>query len=224
MLNCQGYNEKVDIWSFGVLVYVLVFGSFPYTCREYAAAPMKAAIIKGIPPKFQPVEDRSFFDVMRSSSIVDFSKRLLERDPEERPSAVDAMSSTFMLSVASDTHMCGVNLPSLSSTLQRAKNAFAFEIHDLSRETVVDELLHELQMRKHGRPLCNAPRNQRISEQSCEFKKKGFLEVVQPKGSLCSGRSTTLDNTSSNRSADLSDSSISVFNSPSSSRRPSHDP
>jgi serine/threonine protein kinase len=174
MLNHQGYNEKTDIWSFGVLVYVLVFGSFPYTCREYAAAPMKAAIIKGIPPKFQAVEDRSFFDAMRSSSIVEFSKKLLERDPEERPSAVDAMSSTFMLSVASDTHMCGVKLPSLSSTLQRAKNAFAFEIHDLSRENGVDGLLNELQMRKHGRPLPNATRTQRISEQSFEPKKEGL--------------------------------------------------
>merc|ERR1719353_856031 len=58
MLVGRWYDEKADVWSFAVIVYVLLFGLFPYMPKQQSSKAMKQAIIEGgsTPPSFEPFQ------------------------------------------------------------------------------------------------------------------------------------------------------------------------
>lgn len=54
MLGRVRYGAKVDIWAFGVIAYILLFGAWPYTPQALSGPDMKAAILAGTPsPRFE---------------------------------------------------------------------------------------------------------------------------------------------------------------------------
>jgi serine/threonine protein kinase len=157
MLSGRCCNEKADVWSLGVIVYVLLFGTFPYVPQEKTSKGMKQAIVDGATPKFKPDPAiRTTASNMRSEHAISFVKSLLTRDASNRLSAANALKTTYMLAVADDRHALGSELPSLRSMLHSAKKVGAFEIRDAGRETAVDSLLNELQLEAHGTPVPSA--------------------------------------------------------------------
>eukprot|EP00418_Pyrodinium_bahamense_P092951 CAMPEP_0179041962 /NCGR_PEP_ID=MMETSP0796-20121207/16423_1 /TAXON_ID=73915 /ORGANISM="Pyrodinium bahamense, Strain pbaha01" /LENGTH=431 /DNA_ID=CAMNT_0020738335 /DNA_START=57 /DNA_END=1353 /DNA_ORIENTATION=+ len=57
MLRKDPYGTKTDVWSLGVLAYVLLCGQFPYHPLTLSSKAMKAAIVAGTPqPTFQPAD------------------------------------------------------------------------------------------------------------------------------------------------------------------------
>jgi serine/threonine protein kinase len=54
MLKAEGYDTKTDVWSMGVIMYVIMLGQFPYMPPEATPKAMKAAILTGHPePSYQ---------------------------------------------------------------------------------------------------------------------------------------------------------------------------
>jgi serine/threonine protein kinase len=152
MLSGRSYDEKADVWSLAALVYVLLFGNFPYMPKEQSSKGMKAAIIEGAPaPKFEPAtkvtKDNAQF---RTENAVSFAKALLNREPENRPSAPAALTMEYLTASRENAHAKGVNLPSLRVCLHLAKKVGAFEVRDPSRETGIDSVLNSLQQERHG--------------------------------------------------------------------------
>jgi serine/threonine protein kinase len=155
MLSGRSYDEKADVWSLAALVYVLLFGNFPYMPKEQSSKGMKAAIVEGVPaPKFEPAtkltKDNGHF---RTENVVSFAKALLNRDPEKRPSAPAALTMEYMAASRENAHAKGVGLPSLRGCLHLAKKVGAFEVRDPSRETGIDSVLNTLQQERHGTSL-----------------------------------------------------------------------
>jgi calcium/calmodulin-dependent protein kinase I len=143
MIASQKYDEKADIWSLGVIVYVLLFGRFPYTPAKKSTSAMKMAILNNATrPNFGS-------SISLSSSALAFSMRLLSRDPAGRPSALDALKMTYMFAAMTQSHKVGEILPSLRPTLLLAVKAHAFENRSLASDEL-DEVLDMLQVKKLG--------------------------------------------------------------------------
>jgi serine/threonine protein kinase len=152
MLGGRAYDTKADVWSLGVIAYVLLFGNFPYMPKEQSSKGMKQAILEGaVPPKYEPAQKAS--GQYRSESIVAFTRSLLDREPEHRPEAAECLNTTFVMQALNGDHAAGVELPSLRQMLHMSKKVGAFEVRDPSRETSIDGLLCDKQMKRHGVPL-----------------------------------------------------------------------
>jgi serine/threonine protein kinase len=187
MLMGQGYDERSDVWSLGVIVYALLFGNFPYVPKEASSQAMKQAIVVGSPPAFEPSHRSAATPAsrVRSESADGFVKTLLTRDPDQRLSAVEALNLTYMVMVTEDRHMIGSTVPSLRSMLHSAKKYGAFEVRDPSRETPLDGLLNKLHMAKHGTPV---PEVVRSPDHSRSVKKQSLPPVVSRVPSQSSNR------------------------------------
>ncbi|OMJ70345.1 hypothetical protein SteCoe_31699 [Stentor coeruleus] len=77
------YNEKVDIWSCGITLYVLLTGKAPYLARDPKT--IKQAILTN------PFQVDSQTLPTKSGLLRDFLQKLLEIDPEKRISAEEAL-------------------------------------------------------------------------------------------------------------------------------------
>lgn len=151
MVCGHGYNEKSDIWSFAVITYLLLFGSFPYcNPKDPSAKGMKQAVRDGRSPTFAPQESCSAHDDYRSDGAICFVRKLLNRRPDQRPSATDALDIPYMLAVKNGNHMPGQDLPSLHPMVRRAKTSRAFGSHRF-RNTTIDMLLERDLVTRDGR-------------------------------------------------------------------------
>jgi serine/threonine protein kinase len=152
MLKNAECNEKADIWSLGVVAYVLLFGSFPYLPREPSSNFMKKAIVEGSPPTYEPAGRNSGGAHYRTHNAINFVKPLLNRDALLRPSAADACHMSYV-NLSTLPKLEGKELPSLREMLHYAKRVGAFEMRDPSRVLDLDGELAKRQMEKHGRIL-----------------------------------------------------------------------
>mmetsp|Transcript_959 Transcript_959/g.1320 ORF Transcript_959/g.1320 Transcript_959/m.1320 type:complete len:547 (-) Transcript_959:178-1818(-) len=147
LLSCE-YDGRADIWSMGVLAYTLLYGDFPYLPKVPSARNMKEAILDGVHPKYEPSGD--FRSQWRSNIAINFVQTLLDRDPDTRPSATEALHTKYIVECVAEHHMPKCDLPSLRPMIRAAKKAGAFDVRDLSEETEIDSLLQKMQMEKHG--------------------------------------------------------------------------
>jgi serine/threonine protein kinase len=147
MINKEYYDTKADVWSLGVMVYVFLFGTFPYDCKEPSSSAMKQAIVTGVPPSFLPSLklDDSRNGYLRTKHAVQLVKALLDRNPMSRVSAKEALRQPWMTLSLNGQHRPGADLPSLRPMLNSAKLAGAFEFRDVSNTSSDDALLDEMQ-------------------------------------------------------------------------------
>eukprot|EP00439_Symbiodinium_sp_Y106_P000090 s2157_g1.t1 len=87
------YSEKVDCWSAGVVLYILLSGIFPFKEEGTTATLQKVRTAKcTFPPE-------AFQGVSRAAK--DLIKKLLQKSPEQRLSAKEAMRDPWLTSSAS---------------------------------------------------------------------------------------------------------------------------
>ena len=82
----QRYSKPVDLWSAGIMFYLLLFGRYPYEGSEENVMNQ----IKHHSPKWK--HERL------STSALNFLQTLLERDPRKRATATAALSHPFICS------------------------------------------------------------------------------------------------------------------------------
>jgi calcium-dependent protein kinase len=83
----QNYNEKCDLWSCGVILYVMISGAPPFRAKNLQL--LKKAILRGRFSFDNPVWE----DV--SSYTRSFIQMLLTLDPARRMSAIEALQHDF---------------------------------------------------------------------------------------------------------------------------------
>ena len=84
----NNYNEKADIWSCGIILYIMLCGHPPFCGRR--EEDIKEKIINS-PLQFLP---KDFGKV--SQSAISFVKKLLTYDPHKRPSAENALENEWL--------------------------------------------------------------------------------------------------------------------------------
>lgn len=81
------YDFGTDVWSFGAMAYLIIFGELPYVPKEMSRSGAKEAIRAGWPsPRFLGAR----------GPRADFLRPLLERDPLWRCSADEALEHPFL--------------------------------------------------------------------------------------------------------------------------------
>lgn len=83
------YNEKCDLWSCGVICFILLCGYPPMNSRNEVELIEQ---IKEAKYEFDPME----WDVI-SDLAKDFVGKMLEKDPEKRLSAQEALNHPWIL-------------------------------------------------------------------------------------------------------------------------------
>ncbi|CEM40049.1 unnamed protein product [Vitrella brassicaformis CCMP3155] len=84
------YNFQADMWALGVLIYLMLYGRYPFDGLG------THAIVKEIMNK---KVDWSLDTVAHSPTAVDFMKRLLERSPDRRMDAATALKHPWVMTL-----------------------------------------------------------------------------------------------------------------------------
>jgi len=156
MLKEGKYGKKTDIWSVGVLYYVLLYGQFPYFAQEKSSKAMKMAIREGkMAPSFRPWKPTAE-SAKPSKALEDLCRSMLHRQHQSRFDAEQVMADEYwkvLRSTAQDE-----NAASFRPMLQGAIRAGAFTVPRRNKEEQKDStdlLLSELSRqssRQHRRP------------------------------------------------------------------------
>mmetsp|Transcript_56184 Transcript_56184/g.89030 ORF Transcript_56184/g.89030 Transcript_56184/m.89030 type:complete len:427 (+) Transcript_56184:14-1294(+) len=149
MITGEEYDGKVDVWSLGVLVYILFFGGkAPFTPKDRNhGSDIKLAIAsyKATPSFASPVS--------LSSTAISFAMSLLDRNPLYRPSARHALKKSYMVSVMEDKHEIDADLPCLRLCLIYAKQTKVFDARKKEYGMSIEELLNKKQLESFGIPI-----------------------------------------------------------------------
>jgi len=82
----QKYDYRADVWAFGVLLYLLMYGHYPYDAKHPRDIMVKILT--------EPIRWQT--KARLSKHGLDFLKRTLEHDPKKRVSAQDALDHDWM--------------------------------------------------------------------------------------------------------------------------------
>lgn len=155
------HDTKTDIWSVGVIAYILLCGQFPYQPSQ-ASPDMKTAILVGTPkPSFQPVVG---LDGQLSPLALEFLQALLNRRADKRPTAADALQLPWAASPEDGRR----SEHSLHPVLCMAKHSGAFDLKEpLYWQGSLDKTLTLLQAKHHGVPKHSGDSPGRRGRRAC---------------------------------------------------------
>lgn len=179
MLSGAPYGASVDVWGFGVVAYVLHYGTFPYLPWERSPSAMKACILEGVPqPAFVPSPELEAAGVRISAPTTALLSAALRRAPAERLTAAAALAGGLL-----DASLGGEQQPSLRPVLRAAKAVGAFDPPGgplLQEKTDVDERLSILQAQRHRTLLHhNFRRAGRLARPEAELKTNCCAKAAQ---------------------------------------------
>jgi len=168
MVNDKVYDSKTDIWSMGATAYLMTYGQYLYKTSEVRllnpelasktpGCVMRHAIASNNPPvKYEPQKG-----LPKPSSLTrSFVEELLQREPQNRPSASECLQLRAMLHAGGvlDTQSSKPVVEateSLAPTIKLAQQRTA-ELQTKVDPTVarsMDELLQQLQAEHRRVPL-----------------------------------------------------------------------
>lgn len=127
------YNEKIDIWSCGITLYVLLTGKAPYLARDPKT--IKQTILTS------PFQVDGKILPTKSGLLRDFLQKLLEIDPEKRISAEEALYHPWLSQERVKTETL-VNCLSTSSKIDLASSPLtcnSTQIHGLESKFISDK-------------------------------------------------------------------------------------
>lgn len=98
----RAYSTEADVWSVGVIAYILLCGSRPFWART------ESGIFRAV-VKAEPTYEEQPWPTL-SSEAKDFVKRLLNKDPRKRMTATQAMCKSLIIILRTRTLWCFQNL------------------------------------------------------------------------------------------------------------------
>mmetsp|Transcript_54621 Transcript_54621/g.130336 ORF Transcript_54621/g.130336 Transcript_54621/m.130336 type:complete len:466 (+) Transcript_54621:66-1463(+) len=156
MLKHQGYNGKADVWAVGVLIYVLMYGQFPYFSQEKSSRGMKMAIKEGrLPPSYRPWKTLPEGAPRPSAVMEKMLRSMLARSTDSRLDADHALEDPYwdVLQHSKDEDLCSA---SFRPAVKSAVRAGAFIImKDINKEKSKNHTDAWLSQRSH-RSFCSS--------------------------------------------------------------------
>ena len=93
------YDEKCDVWSIGVILYYILSGTFPFIGNS------NSEIFEKI-YKNEPIFRKNIFNDI-SENAIDFIKKCLVKNPNQRPSAKECLSHPWLEPIFKHIHSDG---------------------------------------------------------------------------------------------------------------------
>ncbi|XP_052193107.1 CDPK-related kinase 5 isoform X2 [Diospyros lotus] len=128
----RSYSTEADVWSIGVIAYILLCGSRPFWARTESG--IFRAVLRA-DPSFDEAPWPSL-----SSEAKDFVKRLLSKDPRKRMSAAQALSHPWIRNYNDVKVPLDVHIFRLLKAYMRSSSLRKAALRALSKTLVVDEL------------------------------------------------------------------------------------
>jgi len=109
MVRQEGYSHETDVWSIGVITYMMFFRNFPFGQGKNTRHQMLKAIKAGKPPHFKSESWEGEKEL--SLDGMAFARAVLSTDARFRPSALEALELPFMVGCASgcENFPCGIS-------------------------------------------------------------------------------------------------------------------
>jgi len=141
MLVQSCYGVKTDTWSFGVVVYVILFGKFPYGHGAKSSREMKDKIISG--------QHLNFAQCSLGDEAAAFARRIWSRVPATRLRATDMLRLDFFRPkpARSTKPSSSISLVGVAEAVRQASNAFTTTM-DPTVQRGLEELREKLMDRK----------------------------------------------------------------------------
>ncbi|KAA8498575.1 putative myosin light chain kinase [Porphyridium purpureum] len=126
IIRCQPYDERVDIWSFGIIVYELFLGETPFHAEDETATLRK---IKYVDINWEDERWNKYSPEARS-----FVQAILIKEPETRPRATQVRCHAWMVK--------HVGQPRSNLYFQRVKTSHGADskYSELRQDTVRDDV------------------------------------------------------------------------------------
>ncbi|XP_061367148.1 CDPK-related kinase 5-like isoform X2 [Gastrolobium bilobum] len=130
----RSYTTEADVWSIGVIAYILLCGSRPFWARTESG--IFRAVLKA-DPSFDEAPWPSL-----SLEAKDFVKRLLNKDPRKRISAAQALSHPWIRNYNNVKVPLDILIFKLMKTYMRSSSLRKAALRALSKTLTADELYY----------------------------------------------------------------------------------
>ncbi|GAB4847010.1 CDPK- kinase 5 [Ancistrocladus abbreviatus] len=130
----RSYSTEADVWSIGVIAYILLCGSRPFWARTESG--IFRAVLKA-DPNFDELPWPSL-----SSDAKDFVKRMLNKDPRKRISAAQALCHPWLRNYNEVKVPLDVLIFKLMKAYLRSSSLRKAALRALSKTLTVDELFY----------------------------------------------------------------------------------
>ncbi|KAK7252053.1 hypothetical protein RIF29_35758 [Crotalaria pallida] len=130
----RSYTTEADVWSIGVIAYILLCGSRPFWART------ESGIFKAV-LKADPSFDEPPWPTL-SSEAKDFVKRLLNKDPRKRISAAQALSHPWIRNYNDVKVPLDILIFKLMKVYMRSSSLRKAALRALSKTLTADELYY----------------------------------------------------------------------------------
>ncbi|XP_027345639.1 CDPK-related kinase 5 isoform X1 [Abrus precatorius] len=130
----RSYSTEADVWSIGVIAYILLCGSRPFWARTESG--IFRAVLKA-DPSFDEAPWPSL-----SSEARDFVKRLLNKDPRKRISAAQALSHPWIRNYNNVKVPLDILIFKLMKVYMRSSSLRKAALRALSKTLTADELFY----------------------------------------------------------------------------------
>jgi calcium-dependent protein kinase len=130
VLTLKGYTNKVDMWSVGVIVYMMLSLTKPFYGRNKMIITNK--IMKGDFRYYSPRWENV------SSSAKNFIEALMEKDPNVRLSAVQALDHTWL----KKEYSMAERIPSLDTLKRIYRSLISYMNHSTLKKVVLLVIAH----------------------------------------------------------------------------------
>ncbi|XP_019195565.1 PREDICTED: CDPK-related kinase 5-like [Ipomoea nil] len=130
----RSYSTEADVWSIGVIAYILLCGSRPFWARTESG--IFRAVLKADPS----FEEQPWPTL--SSEAKDFVKRLLNKDPRKRMTAAQALCHPWIKSCNDTKVPLDILIFKLMKAYMRSSALRKAALRALSKTLTVDELFY----------------------------------------------------------------------------------
>ncbi|KAJ4963583.1 hypothetical protein NE237_023522 [Protea cynaroides] len=130
----RSYGTEADVWSIGVIAYILLCGSRPFWART------ESGIFRAV-LKADPSFDELPWPTL-SSEAKDFVKRLLNKDPRKRMTATQALCHSWIRNNNDVKVPLDILIFKLMKTYMRSSSLRKAALRALSKTLTVDELFY----------------------------------------------------------------------------------
>ncbi|KAL7101309.1 hypothetical protein ACP275_08G047100 [Erythranthe tilingii] len=147
----RAYSTEADVWSVGVIAYILLCGSRPFWART------ESGIFRAV-VKAEPTYDEQPWPTM-SSEAKDFVKRLLNKDPRKRMTAAQAICHPWIRNTSEVKVPLDILIFKLMKAYMRSSPLRKAALRALSKTLTVDELFYLKEQFAHLEPNKNGTIN-----------------------------------------------------------------